>query len=1013
MLRNQTRVFFCSMAFIFSSSVYSSERVKTESVYDGLSDAQHFRTYPYIDKAFRLEARGDHRAAIEEVEKALNVTPGHVPYRRYALQLGYKAELSPQELKALINQLPAEESQAEIYKYRFTLVQKGEPLSVHEFKQLTQGMSQSQSETLYLQSLYAIEKHRGANQALAWSSDQPDTFKTTPVYRFEAYQWFEQKQYQRVLPSIKSLANQDNHTLEDMRYLLLSLIYLGRDDDALRLVEQQNSLELEVVYLRYTAEREINNQLLAKAKEKLVKLATITSLTSAEKAQLSYINALDDNALREAKFARAMPQCLRNVLLLNQEQGCQAAQVAFHQCDPNDSQSNWMNVAVAIDSYQALEKTEFSVEHLEQKRRRILVDYYSQKNEWRSIITLLDAPRSKKELESLALAYNQLHRYSNSAKTWLAVYKLDNDLRYIDMAAYNAALAHEVKLEAQAYQQAMRNSADALERDDALINRAASLVYKDITLFTVDEVNFLAHAHVGVISPAVWAEQKQCATLLSREDSNSYFLFKAAAFCYKDDNLDLAVVTLENAMKHESSDEDHLLLADWYYQDRNYSLAVKHWQQVNKEIPTRQAADNYIDALLKTQDFQAAETQWYHYENKLDARWWQLGIESAYLQNNKELAESRVKAAFEQTKSMEFAVGLAKVYLTAQRHADLHQLVDDVLERDSSGQASAQLGYFLSEQEPQLALPLLENAATKEAFKSDPLLWAQYAFVSAREGKKHVAKSIYAAAIDNISLTEDEKDYFQRAHRDIEAGWKFFVAGWIGDSKGVGIQGYAYRSGDFFMVEEGKYYFDNEYFATSALRISASHNGQFASDTESWNSNEFDLGVELKPWEDHNYFFKFGIKQGFGSDSNETRPYIWLSGDVLSNDDWSKRWQNENDSWLYQQLYVDGIYYFNGDQDYSLYGRYDLGYVFKVFPTHKQRMIPYGFVQKSLGDSEQGKLKDFRAGIGISWAWDWKKDHYDGYAVNSEVGIEWQHIIENNNFVSSGNSILLRFSSYF
>lgn len=1013
MLPKETRVLFCSMAFLFSSAVYSSESVETESVYDGLSDAQHFRTYPYIDKAFRLEARGDHRAAIEEVEKALNVTPEHTPYRRYALQLGYKAKLPRQELNALINQLPEEERQAEMYKYRFTLVQKGEPLSVHEFKQLTQGLSQSQSEALYLQNLYAIEKHRGAKQALAWSSEQPDTVKTALVYRFEAYQWFEQKQYQRVLPLIRTLENQDVHTLEDMRYLLLSLIYLGLDDDALSLVEQQNSAELKVVYLRNTAERQINNQLLVEAKDKLLKLATITSLTAAEKAQLSYINTLDDNALREAKFARAMPQCLRNVLLINEEQGRQAAQVAFHQCDPNDSQTNWMNVAVVIDAYQALAKTEFSVDHLERKRRRILVDYYSQKKEWRSIIALLDVPRSKQELESLALAYNKLHRYSNSAETWLAIYKLDNDLRYVDMAAYNASLAQEPKLEALAYQQAIHNNAEALALDESLINRAASLVYKDITLFTVEEVSLLARTRDDIIQPAVWVDQKQCDTLLRSDISNSYFLSKAAAFCYKDDNLDLAVATLENVMKHESSYEDHLLLADWSYQDRNYPLAVKHWQQADGEILTRQAANNFIDALLKTKDFQAAETQWYRYENQLDTRWWQLGIESAYLQNNKELAASRVEMAFEQTKSIEFVVGLAKVYLETQRDTELRELIDDMLERDSNGQASAQLGYFLSEQEPELALRLLENVATKEAFKSDASLWAQYAFISARAGKKYSAKSIYASAIDNISLTDDEKDYFQRAHRDIEAGWKFFVAGWIGESNGVGVPGYANRAGDFFLVEEGKYYFDTENFSTAALRVSASHSGQFDSDTESWNSNELDLGFELKLWEDHNYFVKFGVKQGFDSDNNETRPYIWFSGDVLSNDDRSKRWQNENDSWLYQQLYVDGIYYLKGDQDYSLYGRYDLGFAFKVSPTNKQRVIPYGFVQKSLGDSEQSKLKDFRAGIGISWAWDWKKDHYDGYSVNSEVSVEWQHIIENNNFVSSGDSALLRFSAYF
>ncbi|HHF2869614.1 TPA: hypothetical protein ACPJZQ_004808 [Vibrio alginolyticus] len=1013
MLSNQARAFICSIAFLFSSAVYSSESVETESIYDGLTDTQHFRTFPYIDKAFRFEARGEHREAIEEVQKALNVTPEHLPFLRYALQLGYKAKLPLQELKALINQLPKEEWQAEMFKYRFTLVQKGKPLSILEFKQLTQGMSQAQSEALYLQNLYAIEKHHGSKQALAWSSEQPDTFKTKSVYRFEAYQWFEQKQYQRVLPLVERLANQDEHTPEDMRYQLLSLIYLGRDDEALSLVEQQNSTELKVVYLRHTAEREINDQLLAKAKEKLLKLATITSLTSTEKAQLSYINALDDYALREAKLARAMPQCLRNVLLLNQEQGRKAAQAAFRQCDPNDSQTNWLNVAVAIDSYQALAKTEFSVDHLELKRRRILVDYYSRRSDWTSVIVLLDTPRSTQELESLAIAYNKSHRYRNSAKTWLALYKLNNDLRYIDMAAYNAALAQQPKLEAKAYQQAIHNNAEGLALDESLVKRAASLAYKDVTLFTAEDVSFLADARDGTISPAVWAEQKQCDTLLSGNDSNSYFLSKAAAYCYKDDNLDLAVKTLENAIGYESSSEDHLLLADWAYLDRNYPLAVEHWRQIEGNISTRRAANNYIDALIKTNDFQAAETEWHRYENQLDTRWWQLGIVSAYLQHDKELTASRVEAAFEKTESTEFAVKMAEIYFETQRYEELRELIDYILERDADGQASAQLGYLLSEQEPELALPLLENSATKEAYKSDASLWAQYAFVSGRAGKKHSAKLIYASAIDNIPLTEEEKDYFQRAYKDMEAGWKFFVAGWIGESNGAGVPGYADQAGDFFMVEEGKYYFDTEDFSTAALRISASHSGQFDSDTESWNSNELDLGFELKPWEDYNYFIKFGVKQGFDSDNNDTRPYIWLSGDVFSNDDWSKRWQNENDSWLYQQLYVDGIYYFKGDQDYSLYGRYDLGYTFKVSPKNKQRVIPYGFVQRSKGDSEQSKLKDFRAGIGISWAWDWQKDHYDGYAVNSEVGIEWQHIIENNNLLDKGDSVILRFSAYF
>ncbi|MBA5761519.1 hypothetical protein H2O73_04100 [Vibrio sp. 404] len=1009
----QFKGLFYGMAIMLSLPVLASDNSETVSVYQGLSDSQYFRSYPYVDKAFRLEEKGDYRLALNELKNALNVVPKHAPFIRYELQLGLKAGLSVQELEATIGDLPEEEQQAELYQLRFDLVQEGKRLSSYEFNQLAKGLTQQQSQQLYLNLLYAIEKMHGQEEALEWSANQPEHYKSAPVERFEAYQLFSQKQYQQVVPLIENLSRSNQSNNKDMHYLMLSLLYLGRDDDAKSVVEQQNSTELEVLYLRNRAERLLNIRHYAEARSDLLQLQGLTSLSPQEQQQLAYIRSLDDLEMQNAKQnIRAFPECLQSVVNTLPQKGIEAAQQQLRKCDPNDSSNNWMNTAAKVKAYSLLEQQKFTSSRLEAKRKRILTDFYASRKNWQAVVELLQNPTDKREVKNLAIAYGNLNQSLDAAKAWLDLYKLDNDLSYIDLAAYNASLAQQPELESEIYRQAMLSQPEEFAVNQPLMKRAASLAYKDVSLFKVSDVAFLAGIN-GLVDPAIWVKQQQCLGLAGSVVHTSSFLLKAKAYCQAEEQVELAIATLAQAMEIQTAPNDHQLMARWLYQSKQYQDAINKWQKVNGDSLSQADRNNYIDSLVKVGAYQEANRYWQEYADETNVRWWELGIDLANAQDNNLLAQQRMRLAIEQTQSAPIAVKLADEYVLSHNDVALSELVDDVIDYDNSGHLSAALGYSLSSKEPILALPLLKNAASMERYQSDVSLWAQYADVAGSNGHKKQSKAIYKQMIDDLPLDREQLDYFQRAHRDVESGWKYNISGWLGESNGTAVPGYSDQAGSFFMVEEAKRYFDSDWFSTFAFRVAGAHSGEFDSDTDSWRSNQLDLGVEAKPWEDLNYFAKLGVKQGLDSDNNDTRAYIWLSADVFSNDDWSKRWQNDQDSWLYQLLYVDGVYYLDGKDDYSLYARYDLGYTFKAYEQNKQRATPYVFAQRSESSSSGRSFDDSRVGIGFSWAWDWKEDHYDGFSVNSEVGIEWQHIIENNNYIGSGDSFILRFSAYF
>ena len=56
---------------------------------------------------------------------------------------------------------------------------------------------------------------------------------------------------------------------------------------------------------------------------------------------------------------------------------------------------------------------------------------------------------------------------------------------------------------------------------------------------------------------------------------------------------------------------------------------------------------------------------------------------------------------------------------------------------------------------------------------------------------------------------------------------------------------------------------------------------------------------------------------------------------------------------------------------------------------------------------------DVRYGLGVLWLSEWMSNHYDGYKLISELGMEWQYVGQSSTAKEGDNAFLLRYALYY
>ncbi|UXI00137.1 NfrA family protein [Photobacterium sp. TY1-4] len=1000
-----------------------------DDIYQGLTEYQQFRTFPYIDKAFRKEQQQDYEAALAEVNRALTLIPGHVPFLKYAYTLSVKAGRPEEELEHLVKQIPADQRGDLLLTLRLQASGNAQLYAPFELEAMTEGLSDAQIQQWYLTHLYAIESRKGATQALNWSLKQLERFKSDEAKRFEAYTLYQLQRYPQSVAILERFVEQQQASAKDLAYLAQMYVSLGQAAPFRRTVVGITDVAVKTGLWESYVDGLLNTNRLEEAKTVLNDLAQAGLITDRHREQLTRLNALSTAQLQQiTEESRVLSPCLKEVTRLAQVNDNPRARAMLAQCSIEDNPAKWLALAESLGAYSLLAKQSFQSPGLARKRRAVLVEHYQQQGEWPQIIALLQHSRREGDRKALAEAMRQAGMGQDAAQVQFELYQRTRNVVYLDAATYTLSTLPEPQpaRQAEMFIAGLQTTPKAFLKHSNLVGRAATLAYQNVAWFSVADIERLnsALAPNAKIGPYKWQIQEKCDALTPRDRySVTVFARRVVAYCLAAEQPEAAATRYAAALPANPSLEESTIVARWYAQAQAYSKSYPYWRNIDAALLPDGDRYLYIRTLYEVGEFELAESYWRNTNfDRENPYWWLLGLNLAAELNDQRVFDMRLKQAFHWAPSPQIARQLGERYLAAGDTQELAALTAAVVANDADdqrGTMSAELGYLLAPTQPFLAEKLFRQAVQVEPYRHDLILKSEYARVAAENGRKVRAAEIYAENIDQLAVSsslevrqQQQLDYFRRAHRDLEQGWKFTVAGWIGESNGQAVPGYSDSTGDFFLYEEARYYLDDTWLPRSALSIAGLHSGQYRAESGSQASNELDLGLVYQPFKHWNYYFKAGLKQSFSDGDTQTRPYVRLSADVFSRDAWSKSWKAQA-RWLYQNLYLDGLYYLNRDDGHALYGRYELGQTFKVAIRHRQLLTPYGFAQWSENESELARQQDSRLGLGASWRWEWYPSHYDGYDVVSEVGLEWQHILDNDALENVGNAVLLRFSAYF
>jgi tetratricopeptide (TPR) repeat protein len=1019
-----------------TSTVTLADDDKALNISKGMTEYQHFATYPFIDKAMRDEKNGQYKEAFTELEHALKKAPNNHELLKYGIELSIKMD-NYQLMESWLEKLPLAQRNALSVHLKLTQLNHPKLLTYFELHQLLEGLSLHDQELGYQTLFYANLHHYGAKKTLAWSQSIPFNLKVKSAIAPEAQLAFSQKDYVGTIDALAHLAQVDKLSGDDRYILALSYLKLGQIKPALALANTDpNSHTSNRILTEYAfhllgqkdyvkamavfSELEKNKGLNAEASVAYQDLKKLTTEQIAQKAALEYTPCTQE-------VVEALP---------NKHQ----ARILLAGCDPTTHSAQWLNLAEASNAINLLEKTSFSNQRLAKKRINILVNSYVKTNNWKAITRLSKQLHQPSQLSVLATSYDKLKQYPQAATIWLKLYQQQRKISLLKSALYALSKANNHDEMSQLLSSLLKQNSIAL-RYSAITGAFVDDFYAASDAYSLTQVRQL-NQHLSMskqIKSDYWVNANQCDDVINTDlSAQPAFAIMAVAQCKAETNKQQAITMVE-AIEPKGIMEQ-LLLGSWYADINNSQQAITHWQSVPQSQLNDYQFHQYINSLLDLKLLQQAQSLWR--QRSINSSQWQridgsrifLGL------GNATEAERLLTQAHDPFKKEPEAIALFHVYQQTQQTAKVTSVYNQIQARyGANNQLTQEYAFYLSRHQPQQAAYVMQRLFEQPNYQPNVFILTAYGDVLAKLDHNKQAKVRYQQAIDLLledkkPLTETDKKlqhYLQDSHRNVYQGWDFSVAGWVGQNASSRSSLITGQTGDYYQQLEAKYYFNETQWQLprSALYINYGYSTNFTDsvsvggDQQNYGkgfNDAVEVGLEWKPLKEYTVFIRGGLKSQKTMNDYQVNPYLTIRGDLLANDAWSKAWKYDQQQWWFQQLYAEGVANLANIDNLSFFGRYDLGRVVKVSDNHKQRIVPYGFMQYSYSsyDAEETlNIKttdnDVRYGLGVLWLSEWMSNHYDGYKLISELGMEWQYVGQSSTAKEGDNAFLLRYALYY
>ncbi|WP_168173739.1 phage receptor [Thalassospira sp. TSL5-1] len=1005
-----------------------------------------FRSYPYLDRAYRAAADQNWAEVEKLMAHLLSLVPNNTEARRLIIQAQINQNHFADALgnaKKLPDDVAKDKTLQEV---RLKWIETSPPAEAEIRDWLDHTIENAEREQIwraYAQSL--SQQPNGKQKALAWLDSINTDQDGDALYRARAI-WAEQlDDWRAVIASLAPLADQGR--LSPDNWVRLATAYANlQDEKGLKALlpsapDRASQANAELTLAKRAIA--LGNLELAK---KWIDALPDAQRNAREQQQTLWelAKATGDTNLYQATSKNIDRPCLETTEWLSRHNLAQAKK-QFARCSAASDPKTWLILAQRLDAINAL-KTEPLPPQWQNERQNVLIGLLrAQGKEDDALVWLEQQPKTVQTLTLSAQIAQNINDDTTAEKYWLAVYRKNGNMNALDQASF-LALKNNQRSDARRLLEQAFDQHDS-KLPDRLLQRLAAFYAQDISPQDVGRIKLLLSRLNGKMRGMLLmqlASHNYCDIV---RDSTSGLpdqptTLAAMGQCAMTKTPGIASIYYQKAV--DLGDKSSLApLAYALEAGGSPNAALEIWQQVPAANMTNNAYLTAARSALEAGQPDEAEQFWRQAKVLTTANDWALGAAIARARKQPNLALQRQKNALDNKPNAENYYAASA---TAQKAGDIALSTEWLTNAQTLDPENpryiADLGMRLASlddpKQQNAAIPYLEKAvvAYPDDYRLHETLANRYNAVSdSRAARKQLEAAIDLEQYpvtngDDFGSLEARRYSQRRAHETLErrdsvtlastwspAGTTELPLGNNRSDRRAASQNVQTALWDHALGDEPS---RNGSTVSVYGRVLTGGNGQarFAQTLATG------VGLRYKPFGDYNlnlYGELFsqtqrnksdvpGIKAGDifnpnklmdgisdlnGAHKRDNDLILRATASFLDQNDYRNDWRVDKNDWNERFVNLD-LSWWTRSGNHMASSRFQQGHSFKLPTQSAQTIMPYGFIEASAQDPDDTWRQDVRTGVGVRWQLYTDDDKYNAYRTRVHARLEYQKSLGGN-----------------
>ncbi|MEP2652558.1 MAG: hypothetical protein ABJH06_11250 [Paraglaciecola sp.] len=985
-----------------------------------LNDYQQFVSYPYLEKAYRLQGEGKYSSAILELKSAIEFAPEHQPYQILLFELllannqtneafSVYTAISKDSRGTLLNRL----IEAQIIDNNLQLSS--------ELKQLIEE-TPSQHRQYHYQVVASRLIAKGQDAlTYEWLSEidnlPPELLEVQMRLASKLGEFGEVENYFLDIPLEK-------RTTDAERLYAFTLLKIGKTQAALNFAQEKPKSRLSFdIYYQYLQANIANGDI----PETNVAFAWIEKYHQLNPSLLEqkFEHAIHTKD-RDTAFA-VMPQlhksCQRRIELALSFNWTSRAEQDLVRCENTMEQELWLTYAATLLSNQQLQDLITSGAKYSTSISKILISRYVAKQEYQLAINqIIQAKLAGNYNETLAFSYEKLGQLDLATEQFLKLYNASNNDQYLDTASFLLLKQNKNKEALSLLEKRLVTAPQSMSQN--LVERLTQLYQQQTNKLSSVAIKSLAKISFSqdVVAEMLRLNQdcKSAVDILAKSNMNTALSWTTRALCSANEDPVLTLKYWQKSYEQSPSDETLRAIAYAHGNLGNQTAAINTLNKLGKSNWTQPDFLNLAQLYYQQQNYQKAEEFWLLAESDTET-WLDFGIELAIQQQKYTKAQALSTQLINQRNQFNEQQWARQAIIyqgTGQKNKEIRAWQNATKLAPEQETYQLSLAYSLIDSQPQQAYEILQNLTEREA-EIDTIIWQQIGYIAAKNNQQdaaihYVKKGIETNSQGSAPKTAELNWNLHQYYRDLSQNWHFTAS--FSQGSGAILGDVFYENSDLGLaslptnnISSRAEYFFNTTNKKWSVYAQLSANGSNSHPLSDWSQ---ELGVSYKIFDEYNIKTSLGAQRFV---SGDWEAIVRVNGGLFDQGGWRNGWRFE-DAWWQRLFYFDFLYLPKSEQLLGL-GRFDIGYTEALKTSSKQTIGYYGLAQydfRRLQIGPLGNLSNYNQsslGLGLKWNLYTTPEFYYDRVHSYSLALEWRLTVSGN--LTNDNHGIFLIGSYF